>query len=804
MLRHISSLKLQGANFETLTELPLLKKKTNSSKAKVHNKGALLFGRNGTGKSTMAKSFRKIAGEVVPEIQQAMLLDYAGNEFILTDDEKKHIFVFDEDYIDRNVKLQEDHLNTIVLLGEVVDLTDKITEAQKYVTKVKDEYERQQKIYADYNDSNNVKSPQKYKREMYTKLKGDKNWAGRDRQIHGNKRNTSVDDAAIKKILKHKTDKSIETLSVMFMDELNHLHNVTSGNLKIQSNIQEIPDLLLQYEDETILKVLAKKIENPNLTEREIRLLKLLQNDGVAQLEEKKDIFSNRLTKECPYCMQPISESYKKDFVESIKKVLNEEVKAHRQELETNKFPIEEIQKIDFTPFNKLPSYAECDRLQREINEKITRYNDKINLKKENPYLPIHLENLHVKSLTKELLQAHHKLSHELNEYNENVVKVEPIKAHLIKINDELAYLEIKDLAEQKEKQQNEFIRFKKIFESTKDDLKKLKENLDDLQAKRRNVHIAVNRINACMQYIFFSQDRMAIKYDNAQYKLFCRGKPVRPCDVSVGERNILALSYFFTNILQGKSENKAYKEEYLLIIDDPVSSFDMENHVGILSFLKYELGLFLEGNKYSRVLLMTHDLMTCSDMDKIIKEINASYNDKYKDQKGYFERWKLEGNKLNELNLENQQEYSRLIKDAYLFAIGENKNDIVIGNELRQLLEAFARFEYRTDINHVSTDKKILSLLPDKKYKEYFKNLMYRLVLHGGSHKKDVVDFMKDFDFFSCISLKEKQRTARDVLCFIYLLNKIHLLVHLGNKNGEDRQINQWCDEIKDESPEL
>lgn len=156
MLRHISSLKLQGANFETLTELPLFNKKTNSSKAKVHNKGALLFGRNGTGKSTMAKSFRKIAGEVVPEIQQAILLDYAGNEFILTDDEKKHIFVFDEDYIDKNVKLQEDHLNTIVLLGEAVDLTDKITEAQKYVTKVQDEYERQQKIYADYNDPNNV------------------------------------------------------------------------------------------------------------------------------------------------------------------------------------------------------------------------------------------------------------------------------------------------------------------------------------------------------------------------------------------------------------------------------------------------------------------------------------------------------------------------------------------------------------------------------------------------------------------------------------------------------------------------
>lgn len=56
----------------------------------------------------------------------------------------------------------------------------------------------------------------------------------------------------------------------------------------------------------------------------------------------------------------------------------------------------------------------------------------------------------------------------------------------------------------------------------------------------------------------------------------------------------------------------------------------------------------------------------------------------------------------------------------------------------------------------------------------------MYRLVLHGGSHKEDQVKAMKDMNFFTLISEREKKRTAKDILCFIYLLNKAHLLSHL------------------------
>ena len=74
----------------------------------------------------------------------------------------------------------------------------------------------------------------------------------------------------------------------------------------------------------------------------------------------------------------------------------------------------------------------------------------------------------------------------------------------------------------------------------------------------------------------------------------------------------------------------------------------------------------------------------------------------------------------------------------------------------------------------------------------------MYRLVLHGGSHREEQIQTMNDFEFFSLMSETEKMRTAKDILCFIYLLNKIHLLVHLNGLNGAEANLKVWCQDIK------
>ena len=74
----------------------------------------------------------------------------------------------------------------------------------------------------------------------------------------------------------------------------------------------------------------------------------------------------------------------------------------------------------------------------------------------------------------------------------------------------------------------------------------------------------------------------------------------------------------------------------------------------------------------------------------------------------------------------------------------------------------------------------------------------MYRLVLHGGSHKEEQIKTMNDFRFFSVITEEEKRRTAKDVLCFIYLLNGRHLLEHLSNCKNVEQALKTWCTDIK------
>lgn len=90
--------------------------------------------------------------------------------------------------------------------------------------------------------------------------------------------------------------------------------------------------------------------------------------------------------------------------------------------------------------------------------------------------------------------------------------------------------------------------------------------------------------INKSLRYVFFSKDRLEIKVENDKYVLYAHGQAVKPNNVSVGERNIIALCYFFTELIMNQEAKEGYSQKIILIIDDPISSFDFENKVGIMS----------------------------------------------------------------------------------------------------------------------------------------------------------------------------------------------------------------------------
>ena len=112
MLKDITTIELQGANFTRAQRLSLLSQNGTPVKA------SLLYGRNGSGKSTIAKSFKVLKGENEPSIQIMRCYDIHNAPVTVTAEEQGHIFIFDEDFVNANVRVQEDGLGSIVMLGE--------------------------------------------------------------------------------------------------------------------------------------------------------------------------------------------------------------------------------------------------------------------------------------------------------------------------------------------------------------------------------------------------------------------------------------------------------------------------------------------------------------------------------------------------------------------------------------------------------------------------------------------------------------------------------------------------------------
>lgn len=794
MLKNITKIKVLGALFNTLTPFDFFNPHDGDKIKTI--KGALLYGRNGTGKSTIARAFRSLGGESVHAIDSVTSYDDAEQPVFLGEQEKKHIFVFDEDFVDKNVRLKQDHLETIVMLGQAADLAEKIQKAEKARDAARTAYEQQDAIYREYCDVRNVKSPGHYIILLANALRGNDNWAGRDREIHRARQNTSVRDDTYKKFLKLNPSKTKTELIAAYTEKIRELEAARTGASTIDKKVPTIPKAHSSYDDEAVQRLLAEEIEKPALSEREKKLLALIQGGMAFDLSQRLTLFRKTETTECPYCFQPVTPVYKESLVESLEKVLNKAVEEHQRALK--RYLVDPIN-LDLAPYTQLNGYQICVELVGRINDSIQNCNDNLKKKNASPYNPIVTEVTMIQALLVQLNESLARLETARIEYNKKATATEPIIAELNRINGEIAYYDVVDLAAQLDKQQAECAAAKDLYDMFTAAYAAKKKEVEDLESQRKNVHLALDAINACMKYIFFADDRLKIEYIDGEYKLLSHGKNVKPCDVSVGERNIIGLCYFFTSILDGKEEKDAYKEEYLLVIDDPVSSFDIENRIGILSFLKYKLSVFLEANQNTRALVMTHDLKTFYDVHKVFEEIMEVCKTKGYPHGPKFNRFEIREGALKQFSYSNRQEYTEIVEAVYKYASGQaNEYELVIGNMMRQMLEAFSTFEYKKGIDTVSTDEKILALLPAAEYICYYKNLMYRLVLHGGSHKEEQVKAMNDLRFFSLISEAEKKRTAKDVLCFIYLLNSRHLLEHLKKCGNVESELKSWCQDIK------
>ena len=172
----------------------------------------------------------------------------------------------------------------------------------------------------------------------------------------------------------------------------------------------------------------------------------------------------------------------------------------------------------------------------------------------------------------------------------------------------------------------------------------------------------------------------------------------------------MLGLCYFFAKMFQNKTESNKYASEYLVVIDDPVSSFDYGNRLGVMSLLRYQFGHILNGNVNSRILVMSHDLHSVFDLVKIRNEVVKGR----RPDQSYME---LVNGKLDVKFVQN--EYKKLIESVYRYAAYTGTDDpddtmeMGIGNTMRKMMEAYSSFCYNDSFDKM-VRKDEVAYIPD------------------------------------------------------------------------------------------
>lgn len=771
MLEKVSNVKISGGYFETEADFPLFAKSLN-----------MLYGRNGSGKSTISRAIREYVNWKEDEEEK--------HKFTLSFDapvDRGSIFVFNEDFVRDKVLVDKDGVGTIVMLGNQV-LVDKQIEIEKEkLNKLQGQRDSLKQIEEDYNNKKNKISSLYYFSLLREQLK---EWASYDAKIRNPsaKINSKINECLIGELCSYSTRVASSDTESNLRDGIEDKYNLYSQTENAVPLLWIVEKFELPICLADIQKLLNEHVEKPELSKRDRIIIDIAKGKYVKYINEAATVFDDVDLDVCPLCQRALSNEEKRELQLRIKAYFNREADLYKARLSNLLGYFDDLEPVLPTFLGGLYSdlLGSAFEAVGALNKILKNIRTIIQQKLFNVFTEktFDLSNLGIEKTIKKYNDCMSLLAKKVDEYNLAIDNHNALRKELLLLNKKLAYIRNKELLKQYNQAVKNQATNSKELDKNKEDIKGAKKKILELEQSKRQVKIALEFINKSLKYVFYDNDRLILEQGDGCYRLKSRGHDVLPKDVSVGERNIIGLCYFFASLFEGKEDERKYDNELMLIIDDPISSFDFENKVGVISFLRWQLDKIFKGNINSKVLLLTHDLQVFMDLEKLFQDKANKKNISYL----YLDQKKIQ--KLNDGKIAH--EYNNLLFTVYNFALNDTALDenYSIGNTMRRVLEAFFSFNYSENFTNI---RKLDELLAHLDTKEYFKNSMMRLVLHGESHYEERTKTLTTpFDFFST---SEKHRTARDILCLLFNLSSAHIKAILG----EDalHEIKRWNDSI-------
>ncbi len=634
----------------------------------------LIYGLNGTGKSTLSNYLHKHTEEKYKSCSIEGL------------DDSHEIIVYNQTFIQETFFEAENLKGIFTLSKKNKDAETKIVNAKKEIAKLETEKTTISKALETERISINKK--QETAKNAIWQIKTD--YSGGDRVLEfcldgykGSKDSLFNHIISLTKPTKKPT-KSIDDLK-------SDLQSISGDNAQKYLDLSQITFALQYVETETLFNKQIVGNENSTVSQ----LIKELNNsDWVKaglQYLPKEEIHGNKI---CPFCQEKTISS---SLIESIKNYFDASYEADinslRSFLEKYRQAIQSIpSQSTFEANPKFETHKKDFEIKYGVFTKVVEDNKKlIEDKIKTPSVPITL-----KSSTKALEEVNEviqKINGLVAEHNKNIDQKEAVKINIKKTfweimrwdyDQTISSINADEITSNRRREELDVLLKENSVKSTAQNT-----IISEQQTKTVNIEEAITNINNGLIDLGITDFKIQ-KYSDNFYKIV-RGENQEKIfhSLSEGEKMIISFLYFI-ELCRGKKEAKETSKKKVIVIDDPISSL---SHIYIFNIGRLIHNEFLRNDKYEQIFLLTHSLY-------FFYEMTDTNNERRKEQQKLFRlRKNTTGSEILEMSYEEiQNDYH-----SYWSIIKDNKQpEALIANCMRNIIEYFFNFVEKKDLNSV------------------------------------------------------------------------------------------------------
>lgn len=736
---------------------------------------AIIYGLNGSGKSTLARALASFNRD---EQNTFELLDSENRTIDVNDDTT--ISVFNDDFINANVTQlkgegNQESLHPIVLIGDSASAKNDIetleTDLESLIPQLEEAANQKSSRESNLKSLTNSISKQLKSNER-TNINS---WRTRTDKYDPKQNLTKTIKNEIFNAPLISSEEYPKQLA-RFQEIINQINNISQAK-PISIELSEVPTPTQIAETNTLL---SDDLSPDKIIINDVsRTLNTFQY-GIDELTTRLTGTLSKDSEVCPECFQAISDNFR----EQARKAISAQIQSLKSstkltQLKSCKLTFSD-QYENLTQYIKNSiDFSEYTKAFRQLSNLADEYNSLIDTKLSRPSTLIDTTNFDFKSAINELNQAIRLVNETIDEHNESLTMVDHLTSEAQELNAKLSRFEVDSTYSDYLKKANEYNNDVQKLENLQKKFDNLQKSLNEAKGRLSGHTGAISHINRLLKVVY-GADTIQLRDrgdDKPGYSVLNRGNIINPRLLSTGEKNILALCYFFVKTVENYKFEEKFGNNQLILLDDPISSFDFDNKYGVISLISLMLKKLLYNNTIynpnsSKVIILTHDIIVANELILSLKGMSN----------GNHTCWKLDrSGDINHFSPMAFDIYKENLAELYAFATCENPSDDIssIGNKFRRVWEGFSSFELGEQrITDVLTSKKVRTLLGSTEKVEisnFLESFAARPYINADSHANFQI-LAEDIRLLPSLSPNNYQRFIRQALAFIHIVSPNHI----------------------------